>query len=253
MNEQNSDLVSIVTPAYNSARFIAETIQSVQKQTHQNWEMLIVADKGTTDNTAEIVQKFSNSDNRIKYFLITDKKGVSAARNKALDEAKGEYIAFLDSDDVWLPEKLSRQLKFMKDQLCEFSFTGYRRFRADQVGKYIAAPAKLTYEDILKNNRIPCPTVLFKQQSETREIRLVEHPHEEYIYWLKLIKFKKSAYGLNEDLARYRIVENSRSMRVNRGQSRWFVYRNFEKLSAMKSLYYLSFYAITALVKRLRF
>ena len=126
MNSQISsanskDLVSVITPAFNSGRFIAETINSVLSQTYQNWELIIV-DDGSTDETVRIVKSFQEKDNRIKLFENESNKGSAFSRNLALRNAKGKWIAFLDSDDIWHPEKLEKQIKFMTENNCHFSF-----------------------------------------------------------------------------------------------------------------------------------
>src|SRR5690625_120229 len=121
---EKEPLVSIITPAYNAARFIGETIESVLAQTYENWEMIIV-DDCSTDDTREIVQSYQEKDSRIKLFTLDKNSGSGVARNKAMDEAKGRFIAFLDSDDLWYPEKLRRQIAFMLDNGVAFTFTKY--------------------------------------------------------------------------------------------------------------------------------
>ena len=118
------DLVSVITPAFNSGRFVAETISSVLSQTYQNWELIIV-DDGSTDETVKIVKSFQEKDNRIQLFENESNKGSAFSRNLALRNAKGKWIAFLDSDDVWHPEKLEKQIKFMTENNCLFSYTNY--------------------------------------------------------------------------------------------------------------------------------
>jgi glycosyltransferase involved in cell wall biosynthesis len=129
-----SSLVSIITPCYNSARFISETIESVLSQTYQNWEMLIV-DDCSTDASYEIVLEYAAKDKRIKAYRMEHNSGAAACRNKAIELSQGEYVAFLDSDDLWLPEKLEKQLQFMQDHNADFSFTEYEHI--DEEGKQI--------------------------------------------------------------------------------------------------------------------
>lgn len=249
-----TNLVSVITPAFNSAKLISETIQSVQNQTYPNWELIVVIDRGTTDNTEEIVSLFSQKDPRVKLTKISDGRGISLSRNRALTQAAGEWISFLDSDDLWLPEKLERQITFMKIMKSDFSCAGYRKISQDgkSLGKLRLPPLQQTYADLLGNNLISCPTVMYSQL-KLGQFMMEEHAHEDYILWLEIIKKAKICHGLQEDLARYRIVENSRSMNVNRSGSRWKVYRKFEKLSVWKSTFFFSKYAITAMLKRLFF
>lgn len=245
--------MSIITPAFNSAPFISETIDSVIKQTYPNWEMIIVTDSGTKDNTAEIVNEYAKKDSRLKYFHLQNTRGVSASRNKALDEASGQFIAFLDSDDIWLPEKLGKQTEFMVKGKVAFSCTGYKK--TDSLGKAttrtITPPKVQTYDSLLKNNQIPCLTAMYDRSIVGAQHRLIEHTHEDYIFWLDIIKSSKICLCLQEDLARYRVVQNSRSMRVNKPQGRWQIYRNIENLSFLKSCYFLLSYALSALLKRI--
>jgi teichuronic acid biosynthesis glycosyltransferase TuaG len=247
-------LVSIVTPAFNSAKLIGATIESVLSQTYSSWEMIIVMDTGTKDNTAEVVRGYITKDSRIRLIEIKDARGISLSRNRALKEARGQYIAFLDSDDIWLPLKLEKQIDFMEKKGFAFSCAGYRRINVDHtvVGKQILPPKKQTYFDVLQNNLISCPTVLI-DQSKTGPLVMAEFSHEDYILWLDILKRGFDCGGLQEDLARYRIVPNSRSMNVNRSGSRWKVYRQFERLGVIMAAYCFLIYAITALWKRVRF
>jgi teichuronic acid biosynthesis glycosyltransferase TuaG len=249
----NSGLVSIITPAFNSALFISQTIESVLKQTHPNWELLIVTDAGTTDNTANVVQEYTKADSRIKHFHLQNTRGVSASRNKALDEANGQFVAFLDSDDLWLPEKLEKQINFMLKEKIPFSCTSYRKTdeQGNVISRVITPPRILTYDSLLKNNELPCLTAMYDRQLIGTEHRLIEHTHEDYIFWLSLLKTSKKCVSLPEDLARYRVVPNSRSMRVNKPKGRWQVYRNIEKLSLTRSSFSFCLYAISAISKRI--
>ena len=246
-----SGLVSIITPAFNSSQLIGQTIESVLGQTYLNWEMLIVLDSGTTDNTAEIVGNYGKRDSRIKLFEIKDQRGISLSRNLALSKAQGEFVAFLDSDDLWLPEKLQKQIEFMIENHYAFSCTGYRKVSQDGLrsGKLRLPPSVQSYSDILANNLICCPTVVFNQKI-LGSFKMAEHPHEDFILWLNIVRKAESCHGLQRDLARYRVVENSRSMTVNRPASRWTVYRNFEKLGLLDATFYFIRYAISALKKR---
>jgi len=157
-----SDLmVSIITPAYNAERFLPQTIKSVQQQTHSNWEMLIVNDC-STDNTEAVIRSFQEKDNRIKYLKMPTNSGPAAARDAAIKVAKGRFLAFLDSDDLWLPEKLAMQMEFMLDHELGFSYTSYRRMSMD--GENLSRPVQLqsrvTYRSYLKNTQIATLTVI---------------------------------------------------------------------------------------------
>lgn len=246
--------VSIITPAFNSAKLIGETIESVIAQTYQNWEMLIVIDQGTQDNTADVVRKYSQTNPQIRLLEIKNQRGISLSRNLALREASGQYVAFLDSDDLWLPLKLERQLAVMRESKAAFSCAGYRRINLEntKLGQLILPPERQNYFSVLGNNLISCPTVVI-DQIKTGPLTMAEFAHEDYILWLSILRRGFECVGVQEDLARYRIVPNSRSMNVNRSGSRWQVYREFEKLSVIKSAFHFAVYAVTAITKRIQF
>lgn len=245
------NLVSIITPAYNSEAFIEGLIQNVQQQTYQQWELLVVMDKGTTDRTPDIVLQSAARDPRVKLIQIKDGKGLALSRNRALREAQGQYIAFLDSDDLWMPEKLSHQLSFMQKHQAAFSCTAFRRINYDhsEVGKLIRVPEEITYEKLLINNWIGCLTVLV-DQSQTGPLQMKETKHEDFLLWLEILNKGFKCYGLNEDLARYRIVPNSRSAnKLEMIKYRWKILREYENQSLVNTSKYLFLYALTSLKK----
>ena len=242
--EYVDDLVSIITPAYNAAEYIAETIESVLAQTYPNWEMLIVNDC-SKDNTAEIVQSYAAKDNRIKLINLKQNSGAAVARNTAIQNAKGRYVAFLDSDDLWKKEKLQKQLDFMQQNGYAFTFTAYGHFkdRKENIQNLIKVPKSLNYKQALKGNQIGCLTVMLDRM-QVQNINFSKQKHEDYILWLNILKQGITAYGLNESLALYRIG-NSKSISSNKLQSAlwtWNVYRSSQTLSILKSIYYMCFY-----------
>jgi teichuronic acid biosynthesis glycosyltransferase TuaG len=188
-NTFEDGLVSVITPAFNSSKFIEDCIRSVQAQSYLQWEMLIAVDAGTTDNTVEIIETFSKVDPRVELVLIKNKRGISLSRNTAIDRARGRYIAFLDSDDLWLPHKLERQLKFMEKTQAPYSCTGYRRLSEDgsQVGDYIGVSACIDYELTLRNNTIGCPTIII-DRNKVGTVHFVEGRHEDFILNLEILK-----------------------------------------------------------------
>lgn len=200
-------LVSIITPAYNAADYIAETIESVLAQTYKNWEMLIVNDC-SKDNTSEIVQSYAAKDKRIKLINLKQNSGAAVARNTAIQNAKGRYIAFLDSDDLWKKEKLQKQLSFMQQNDYAFTFTEYQylKLKPDEKLRIIKVPRSLTYEQSLKNTIIGCLTVIVdRKQTRNFQMPLVRAGQDHLTWWL-LMKRGFKAYGLQENLAEYRRV-----------------------------------------------
>lgn len=248
-------LVSIITPAYNAERFIEQTIQSVIEQTYTAWEHLIVVDRNSRDKTEEIVRRFSKQDARIRCITSPEALGAAANRNLALTEASGEYAAFIDADDLWTKDKLEKQVRFMQNQKADFSFTGFKRIDEKHTieGRFHSVPARVTYTELLQNNTIACLTAMFRLEP-FRDIRFQEYGWEDMAFWLQVLKRVDCAYGLNECLAYYRIVDGSRSNnKLFAAKLRWQTYRLVEKLSLPRSLYLFSHYALTSAAKYLRF
>lgn len=248
-------LVSIITPAYRAERFIGETIKSVQAQTYSGWEMVIV-DDCSPDNTCEVVSQAAKSDARIRLIRRTEAGGGPArVRNTALEAAAGQWIAFLDSDDLWLPEKLTRQIEFHQRNDALLSFTGFRRFSDNNgtLGRKVTVPAQLNYYRALGNTAIPTSTVLINREKSGDFSMEITHC-DDFVTWLKLIKVQQPAFGLNEDLMRYRVVSNSYSRNKAKYAARvWKTYRQDLQMGLFSSLRYFSEYAIRASVKYARF
>lgn len=253
--EQNNPLISVITPAYNAERFLAGTIESVRSQTYPNWEMIIVDDQ-STDRTAEIVQDFAKKDDRIRFYQLEQNSGAAVARNRAMKQAKGRYIAFLDSDDQWFPEKLEKQLRFMQGKDIAFSFTKYIRMEEDGTlrDNVSKAPESVGYHDLMKHCVIGCLTVMIDRE-KTGYLEMVNiRTRQDYAYWLALTKRGFRAYGLAEVLAKYRIVSNSISRnKLKAAKRQWYVYRKIEKVSLFRSIYYFLHYAIQGVKNALNY
>ena len=248
-----NELVSIITPCYNSEKFLDECISSVLNQTYQNWEMLIV-DDNSSDNSSILINSYSKKDERIKPLYLNDNIGAAMARNKAISKAKGKYLAFLDSDDVWLPKKLEVQTNFMKKNNCSFVFSSYSVITDDKKkSKYtINVPERISYEIYLKNTIIGCLTVMLdKEKFKKIEMPNLRSSHDMAL-WLNLLKQEKYAYGIAQDLAIYREHKSSNtSNKFKAIYDVWNVYRKHEKLNLFYSIYNFVFYAINAFIKRL--
>lgn len=247
-------LVSIITPLYNAEQYIGETIQSVLNQTYKDWEMIIV-DDASTDHGIEIVRQYSDSlrtAHRIKLMENHKNLGVARSRNRAIRKAKGQYIAFLDSDDLWMYEKLEKQISFMKKQDIAFCYSACDVIdrNGNQIGKVRNVPKTLSYTQLLKGNQIPCLTVVL-DRSKIPDIYMADIKHEDYMLWLTILKNNKKAYGINEVLAHYRVDEKSVSS--NKLKSviwTWKIYFVHLKLGFIRSIYYLICYLRQAIVKR---
>lgn len=198
-----NDLVSIITPSYNTAKYIGDTIKSVLAQTYENWEMLIV-DDCSTDDTDEVVKPYL-SDRRIKYFKNEKNSGAAVSRNKALREANGRWIAFLDSDDLWLPEKLERQIDFMEKNNYAFTYTDYAEIDESGYEKEIivTGPNRINKTGMYNYCWPGCLTVMY----DAKEIGIIQiydiKKNNDYAMWLK-ISHIADCYLLNECLAKYR-------------------------------------------------
>ena len=198
-----ADLVSIIMPSYNTASFIAESIRSVQSQTYENWELLIV-DDCSTDDTDEVVKPYL-SDERIKYFKNEKNSGAAVSRNRALTEAKGKWIAFLDSDDLWMPEKLSKQVEFMSEHGYHFSYTNYAEINSEgkRNGVFVTGPKRITKTGMFNYCWPGCLTVMYDAET-VGLIQIADiKKNNDYAMWLKVCK-KADCYLLNEELALYR-------------------------------------------------
>lgn len=244
-------LVSIVMPAHNCERFVEEAIRSVATQTYGNWE-LIVVDDCSTDKTVEIVNKYVSD--RVKLIRMDQNRGAAIARNTGVTEARGEYLAFIDADDLWLPEKLERQVKFMQEKDCEFSFTGYEFADAEgrPNGKVVRVPATITYKQALRNTTIWTSTVMFDMRKlSKKDVEMPNVASEDTATWWKVLKKIECAYGIDEPLAIYRRSNGTLSANKMVAISRiWRLYRKQESLNAFASAVNFAGYAVNAVKRR---
>ena len=226
-------LVSIIMPAYNCVDYISESIKSVQNQSYRNWE-LIVADDNSTDGTVDA------DDNRI-HLLETDiNLGPAAARNRAINAARGDYIAFLDSDDIWYPDKLSRQISFMEQMGYDFTYTAYEKIneRGEHMGVVISAPKSVNYSSMLyQGDPIGNLTVVYNAEKLGKFYVPDIKKRNDFALWLKIMHDCDRAYGLDEVLASYRVragsISSTRKSKLIKYY--WELYRDIERLSNIKS------------------
>ncbi|KON86548.1 glycosyl transferase [Sporosarcina globispora] len=252
MENSVQDLISIITPSFNSSKYISSAIQSVKAQTFQNWEMIII-DDCSSDETLEKVKSEMKHESRIKVIQLQKNMGPAYARNIGITAAKGNYISFLDSDDIWLPQKLEKQLMFMKKKHIAFSYTNYRIMNGngDISTEVINIPPKTTYNNLLKNTAIGTLTVML----DIKEVGDVQMPlyrdcSEDFGLWLSILSKGIHAYGLNEELALYRKCENSLSSnKLKSAQKTWNTYRKVEKINFLSALWYFVHYSLNALKK----
>lgn len=241
------ELVSIITPSYNSEKFISETINSIINQTYTNWELLITDDL-STDNTIEIVEFYVKNDSRIKLFKLEKNSGAAIARNNSINNSKGRYIAFLDSDDLWLKNKLELQIEFMRKNGYALTYTSYEKFKNRKTFiSNIYSLNKLSYNDMLKNNYIGCLTAIYDSKILGKILMPNIRRRQDYALWLKILKRIDYAYGLDMVLSKYRVLETSLSKGfIANLKYTFYLFRDVEKFSFVKAFIittrYLLFY-----------
>lgn len=248
-------LVSIIMPAFNSSKTIKDSINSVVSQNYKEWELLVINDC-SNDNTVEIVRDYINIDNRIKLIDKKNNEGVALARNSGLDVAKGDYVAFLDSDDKWLPNKLELQLNLIERNDIDVVFGSYYRFNDSGILNTVLVPNGIKkYHDLIKGNFIGNLTGLYDFR-KFNKIRQKKIGAEDYLFWLEIFADPQvKSLGVKEPIAYYRVAEKGKSLSGNKFKSAiwtWNIYYNHLKLGLFKSLYYFGFYIYHALMKRVK-
>lgn len=241
--------VSIITPVYNASRFLKQSVESVINQTYKDWELILI-DDFSEDNSYDICNRYSNNDNRIRCLRQNQNSGIAAARNTGIELAVGDLIAFLDSDDIWLPTKLENQIQFLQYYNIPLTYSSY--YVIDGAGKTIAeytAPPTLTYHKLLKSNFIGNLTGIYDVRIFGKRF-MSDHHHEDYIFWLALLKEVSEVKGLPMMLAKYRKTKSSVSANKFKAiQWQWAIYTQVEKLGYLRSFYYLLFYIYFGLTK----
>lgn len=244
-------LVSVIMPVYNAEMFLNQSIQSVISQTYQNWELLVV-DDCSSDNSAILIHQFETNDKRIKYLKTERPSGTpTLPRNIGIKKAKGRYIAFLDSDDIWLPNKLEEQLPLFKDKNTAIVFSNYEKIteKGERNQRFIMAPNETNYKHLLFGNVIGCLTAVYDTE-KVGKIYFERINHEDYVLWLTILK--KGFVGRNTGTvnALYRVRNQSVSSNKWKVLSwQWNIYVNVEKVGYIKSIYYFISYAMKAYKK----
>jgi glycosyltransferase involved in cell wall biosynthesis len=250
-----NNLVSIITPMYKGAAFVGETIQSVLAQSYRDWEMIIVDDCSPDGGAGIMEVKKYTHDSRIKLIESKQNRGSSGARNIALKEAKGRYIAFLDSDDIWHPEFLEKQMAFLHKKEAPLVFSSYRRIdenTKEELLKPFLVPEKVNYKSLLKTCPI-FPSTAIYDTSKTPKILFNEDlgsMRDDYVYWLKMFKDISYGYGNPEILVDYRMRKSSVTGNKSKViKPQWNVLYKVEKLGLIPSAYYLLCWAFISYFK----
>ena len=241
--------VSIIMPAYNASQTISASIASILAQTHQDWELIVVNDQ-STDNTVEIIQNFTDS--RIKLHSNPKNSGTAKTRNHAMAQAQGKWLAFLDSDDTWHPEKLATQLKFAEETEAKITYTATAYVNAQgQKSPYVLSAKKhFTYPDLLRRNLMSCSSVMVLR--DIMEPFPSGYMHEDYVVWLRILKKVGTAYGLNQPMLIYRMAQGTKSAgRINSMKMTYAAYKmvGYGKIA---SVFLTARYAWHSIAKRAR-
>lgn len=250
MMQSDFGLISIIMAAYNAERTIEQAIDSVLNQTYPDFELLVVNDC-STDRTAELVVKIAAKDSRVRLISNVKNSGVSYTRKHGLEEAEGSWIAILDSDDAWAPEKLEKQIELQNRTNADLLFTGSAFMDADgrPIDWYLHAPAEVTYRQLLKQNVLSNSSALVRKALYARHYAVGDGMHEDFATWLGILKTGRLAYGVDEPLLIYRIAKNSKSgNKIKAAKMNWNTYR-YVGLNFVQSLYYECCYTVNGLRK----
>lgn len=243
-------LVSIITPVYNAARFVRDTITSVQAQTYTHWEMWLI-DDSSSDDSFTLISAIAEQDARLHVIRLEKNSGAAVARNTAIREARGRFIAFLDADDMWMPDKLERQIAYMHKTGCALSYTAYYVMNEAGVntGSIIQCPITLSYRQLLMENRIGCLTAIM----DVRQCGKLEMPlitkRQDYGLWLTILRSGLTACGINEPMARYR--KYSTSLSGNKWKTigyNWTLLRDHQGLSFPMAVWYFTLFLMNKTV-----
>lgn len=248
-------MISIITATFNSENELLHTYNSIRNQTFVNWEWLIT-DDCSSDNTRELLESIATSDNKVTVLKNTENSGAAVSRNLSISLARGDFIAFIDSDDLWLPSKLEKQIKFMEENDINFSFTAYELIdeKGEKLGQQVDTHLKsfVTYDDMLKKKAtLGCSTVMLRRSAFEDISMPLLRTGQDYATWLKLLKVGHNAHPITEILTQYRILPNSISRnKVKKARRQWQIYREIEKLPLLKAVECFFLYAWRAVFRK---
>lgn len=247
-------LVSIITPSYNSSQYICETIEGIINQTYENWELLIT-DDCSNDNTVEIIEKYVSADNRVKLYRLDRNSGAGICRNNSIEKANGRFIAFCDSDDVWMPKKLEMQLRFMQKNDCALTYSSYMTMdEKSNVNGIVVCMNRISFASMKRDDGIGCLTAIYDTDKVGKMYMSSLRKRQDWGLWLEILKKCRVAYGIKEPLAYYRIRANSISnKKISLVKHNINVYRKILHFSLIKSyLYFLFIFMPTYTIKKIK-
>ena len=244
-------LVSVIMPAYRCAPYLAQAVESALKQTHKNLEIVVI-DDCSGDETLAIAQALAGQDSRVRLLKNETNQGTAATRNRGLEEAKGEFIAFLDGDDCWQPDKMARQLALLEKTGAGLCYTAYDFMDAEgqRTGKVYYVPEQCSQKRLWQENVIGCSTALFRRSWVEGTVMRREFFHEDYVFWLEMMKKGCPMVGINEPLTCYRTYPASRSGNKKRAaRNRWRIYRDFLGMNPIVAGFWFVQYAMRGIIK----
>ncbi|HHX8655349.1 TPA: glycosyltransferase family 2 protein [Vibrio diabolicus] len=241
-------MVSIIMPTYNSYQTVVESIQSVLSQTYKNWELIIVDDR-STDNTWQVIQTYADKYDNIRVYQNKENLGAGASRNFAIKKAKGRFIAFLDSDDLWMENKLAEQIPFMLENNYPLTYTHYSRFNNEEELSVVTAPEYTTYKKLMYSNVIGCLTAVYDTQKLGKRYMPLIRKRQDMGLWLDILKETPKAYCLPKPLAKYRMDSGMTANKFSVLSYQWKFYRDVVGLSLPRSLFTFSVYAVKGTMK----
>lgn len=250
MTSRDFGLVSVIMAAYNAEKTIEQSISSVLNQTYPDVELLVVDDY-SQDRTVKLVENIMARDNRVRLIYNKENSGVSYTRKHGLEEAKGAWIAILDSDDIWAPEKLEKQIILQKKMNADLLFTGSAFMDSDgqPIDWYLHAPSEVTYRHLLKQNVLSNSSSLVRKELYEKHYAVGDGMHEDFAVWLGILKEGKKAYGVDEPLLTYRIAKSSKSgNKIKAAKMNWNTYR-YIGLNPLSAFYYECWYVVKGLMK----
>ncbi len=244
-------LVSVIMPTYNCGVFIARSIESVLSQTYKNWELIIV-DDCSADNTREVVEAYMANDPRIKYHILQENSGAAVARTTAMKLAEGSYMAFLDSDDIWMPDKLEKQIAWMQENCYAFSCTAYEQIDENDglLGKVIKTVKKTDYSRLLLDCPVGNSTVVYDVEKMGKfEVPNIRKRNDDAL-WLQMLKKEKYIWGMPDTLMKYRIRKNSiSSNKLKVIKYHWILYREIEHLNVFRSAFHVFWWCVIKVLR----